>query len=262
MSANLPLAGMKIVVTRTPEQAEPWLRRLKALGAEARNLPMIELAACAPDALDAALDRIATYDWLAFTSANAVRFTVRRIRERGESPRALVATTQVAALGDATREALTAADVPTVVVGDKADGHGLADALFRQGKRGKRVLVPAARIGRPELVERLRAAGASVDVVAVYDTLAPRAPDSELLDALRAGTFDVVVLASPSAARNLWNELDGALHERVRVVCIGPTTMSAAQEQGYRVAATAAEPSIDGLVGALLRAPRTAQLGG
>jgi uroporphyrinogen III methyltransferase/synthase len=149
-----------------------------------------------------------------------------------------------------------------VLLGDAAHGHGLAKALFRKGMRGKRVLAPAARIGRVELVDKLRAAGAVVDVVPVYDTRAPRDPDPLLLDALRTGTVDVVALASPSAAGNLWNALGGPPHDRVHIACIGPTTAAAASELGFRVDLVAATPSLEGLVEALLQATRLVQPGG
>jgi uroporphyrinogen-III synthase len=251
MTRQGPLSGLRIVVTRERTQAKPWLDKLSELGAEALCLPMVEFAPHDPTALDAALDALPSYDWIAFTSANAVRFVAERCRERGRNPASMNAVS-IAAVGNATARLLYQAGVTVTLTASESTGRGLANDLIEHGIVGQRVLLPSARTGRPELRELLAAAGATVDVVPVYATVVPAAPDPELVQALRNGTFDAVVLASPSAARHLRTVLGGVPPANVAVICIGITTAGAARELGYQVAAVAGEPSVGGLIEALL----------
>lgn len=256
-----PLRGTRVIVTRTAEQSEPWLRRLTELGAVAYCLPMIEIVPCDPEALDTELDRFDSYDWVVFTSTNAVHHTLERCRQRGESPAAELARVSVAAVGTVTSRALHMAGIAVSLTPADQSARGVAQALGEAGIAGKRVLLPCSRSARSELPRLLTAAGARVIVVPVYDTIAPTAPDARLLAALREGAVDVLTLASPSAARNLFAALEGSPSAGVAVVCIGETTANAARELGYSVAAVAASPSIDGLVSALM-AVRGAQVEG
>jgi uroporphyrinogen III methyltransferase/synthase len=212
---------------------------------------MVEFMPCDPAQLDAALDALPQYDWIAFTSANAVRFVVAHCGERGLHSSRLSAV-QVAAVGDATARSLREAGISVTLTASEATGRGLADELVARGVAGQRVLLPSARAGRPELRELLMAAGAIVEVVPVYDTVAPARPDPALVQALRDGTVDAIVLASPSAARNLHRALGGTPAANVAVVCIGATTAGAARERGYQVTAVAREPSIGGLTDTLV----------
>lgn len=251
MSAPGPLGGLRVVITRERAQAEPWLNTLSELGMEALSLPMLEFVACEPAALDAALDAFTSYDWIVFTSANAVRFVTARCRMLGLHP-ARLGEVQIAAVGGATAESLRAAGVGVTLTASGATGRGLAAELIARGVAGQRVWLPSARAARPELRNLLRAAGAIVEVTPVYDTVAPTAPDPHLLRALRSGAVDVVVLASPSAARNLRAALGGTPAVSVQVVCIGATTADTARELGYRVAMVARVPSATGLTEALI----------
>lgn len=251
MSAPGQLGGLRVVITRERAQAAPWLDKLSNLGAEALSLPMVEFVSCDPAPLDAALDALPQYDWVGFTSANAVRFVAARCRERGQQP-ACLHVARIAAVGEATAQALREAGVSVTLTAAKATGRGLAEELIAGGITGQRVWLPSARAARPELLNLLRAAGAIVEATPVYDTVAPANPDPHLLRALRAGAVDVVVLASPSAARNLQAALGGTPAASVQVVCIGATTADTARELGYRVAMVARVPSATGVAEALI----------
>ncbi|MCY4616061.1 MAG: uroporphyrinogen-III synthase, partial [Chloroflexi bacterium] len=140
-------------------------------------------------------------------------------------------------------------------VPSRGSGEGVADALTERGVEGARILVPHAERADPALVERLHAAGATVDEVTLYLAAPPATPPAEVLAAVRAGDIDAVTFTSSSTVRNLATLLDGdieALSGAV-VACIGPQTAEAAIEAGLPPHVVADEPSVDGLVGALRR---------
>ncbi len=135
------------------------------------------------------------------------------------------------------------------MTGSRASGAALAADLAHLGVEGKRVLLPRSRQGRPELADGLRRAGAVVDDVAFYDTVAVPAG---VEDAARLTDVDAVVLTSPSAVASLVAAVGPAGARRVRAVTIGPTTGAAARDAGLIVMAEAREQSPDGIVAALL----------
>lgn len=206
--------------------------RLVALGATVLEAPSIAVAPPESwDELDAALREVETFAWIAFASGNAVDCTVARAAALGVPPGAL-ARPRLAAVGAATArrvaERIRAADlVPRV-----ANGAALAAEL---GPRvsGRRVLVPRAAGGRPELVDGLSRAGATVAAPVAYRTV-PVPPEDlrPLADALASGTVDAVVFASPSAVRSVVAALGPrrTLLGSVTLAAIGPTTASALRD--------------------------------
>ena len=246
-----------MLVTRTRQQASTLAEALTAEGAQPVLLPAIEIARRAdPGAVRAAIEglREGEYEWVAFTSANAVEAWFDLVRGAGEDAR-LFAGAGIAAVGTATARALEARGLSADLVPTRGSGAGLADALIEIGVEGARVLVPRAERADPALVERLRAAGATVDEVTLYLAAPPAAPPPEVLDAIRAGEIDAVTFTSSSTVRNLATLLGGdvdALRGAV-VACIGPQTAEAAMEAGLPPQVVSEEPSVDALVGALRR---------
>ena len=131
----------------------------------------------------------------------------------------------------------------------EATGAAIAAELAAAGVTGARVLLARARAGRPELPAALRAAGATVDDVALYDTVRVQ-PTAEAVAGVLAS--DLVVLTAPSAVESLADALGAERAGDVAVVSIGPTTSAAARSHGFAVAAESAAQSIDGLVAAVL----------
>lgn len=251
--ASDSLAGCRVLVTRAADDAGPLLRRLRGLGAEAIALPTIQrLPPEDPRVLDTALQPPLPYDWVVFTSRAAVRAVLARLAENGWTTTEWAAGARLAAVGDSTRQALTRAGLEVSRMAPDGTGESLAEVLVRGGVAGARILFPAADIAGEALPQRLRAAGAQVDVVTAYRTVRPNA-NPRTVERARRG-IDAVLLASPSAARNLVAMLDGNIEplQRSRAVCIGPTTASAIRGMGVEPAAIAAEPSDAGLVTALL----------
>lgn len=241
-----------VVITRPVQQAEPLAALLQRRGFVPVRFPTIAIRAVAPNpALDAALGRLAAYDWVVFTSANGVRLVWERATALGQTT-ALQAA-RVAAIGPKTAAALrqrgiVPAFVPTEYVAE-AILPGLGDL------RGRRVLLLRAAQARPALPQGIRQAGGQADEIAVYDTV-PGQPDPAAWAALRRGV-DYLTFTSPSTARHFVAlvrraGLDPlALPRAPRVVCIGPITAAAARQLGFSVDAVAQPYTIEGLVDAL-----------
>ena len=254
-----PLAGWRVLVTRTRTQASSLAAALQAEGAEAVLLPAIEIERRAdPAAVHASIEalRDGAYGWVVFTSDNAVDAYLDLVREAGADAR-LFAGARLAAVGPATARGLEARGLAADLVpsgGSDASGDGLGAALVARGVAGARVLVPRAEGVRPELLERLRAAGAMVDELTLYLAAPPAEPSAELLAQLRAGEIEAVTFTSSSTVRNLATLLGGELAtlRGAVVACIGAQTAEAAIEAGLPPDVVAASPSVEGLVAALL----------
>jgi uroporphyrinogen III methyltransferase/synthase len=137
----------------------------------------------------------------------------------------------------------------------------MAEALANLGIEGSQILVPRAERARPQLLQKLRDAGAEVEELTLYLAAPPEDPPADVLAAVRAGAVDVVTFTSSSTVRNLVALLDGELDglRDAVVACIGPATAQAAQEAGLIPNVVAEEASVDGLVAALRRYVRTQQ---
>ncbi len=220
-----PLADRRIVVTRPRRQTEPLAQALSQLGASVTALPLIEV-----EALDMTLDP-APYDWVVFTSANAVAAV-------GAPPGLRVAT-----VGPATADAVREHGVEPSFVPERFAAEEIASGL--EPLAGARILLPQADLADPGLADELRRRGAAVDVVTAYRTVDVERSGDELA-ALRAA--DAVVLASGSAARSLARQ--GGAGDAL-VVCIGPKTAEAARDAGLEVGLVAREATSEGIIHAL-----------
>ncbi|WP_242347036.1 uroporphyrinogen-III synthase [Anaeromyxobacter terrae] len=230
-----------VVVTRGKGGEDALSARLRALGAEVREVPSIAFADPAdPGPLDGALRALDRFEWAVFTSATAVDRTVARLLALGLEVAAL-ARLRLAAVGPATAERLARAVREPDLVPGEAKGDALARALAPH-VRGRRVLFPRPAEGRPETVAGLLAAGAELTAVEAYRTVpAPAEAIAPLGDWLARGEIDAVAFASPSAVRAVVSALGerAALLRDVLLAAIGPTTAEALREHGL---APGAEP--------------------
>jgi len=247
-----PLQNKRVVVTRAREQATELCAQLTNLGATPLLMPMIKIAPLDElTALDQAIQTIETYDWLIFTSTNTVAvFCDRWTALKGNR---FPATPKVAAVGAATADALRQHGIEPAFVPDKfvatKIAAGLGDIV------GARVLLPQAEIARPELADLLRAQGAQVAALSVYQTLTLPL-DQAAVKALQQGV-DVIIFTSPSTVQNFYNalrqqNLDLALLQQSQIACLGPVTAQAAQDLGLTVALVADEATVEGLVQTLV----------
>ena len=238
------LAGWRVLVTRQPEQAAGLAEALARAGAVVIEVPLVAIVPPAdPSALAGAVARLGDYDWLALTSANAVRALAGALGSRGLPPSLRLAT-----VGASTTRAVTEALGAPVALAPAGDfrAEGLVAAFASHDLRGKRVLVPVSDRARDTLAEGLAAQGALVDVVTAYRTITPAEAPSRLASALAAGV-DLVTLASPSAVEGFVSSCPAGTAWPPAVV-IGPVTEKAALAAGLHVAAVAATPSVEGLI--------------
>jgi len=248
VSAEKPLAGKRIVLTRAPEQAREWARALEQLGAEVIVLPTVAFAP-PEDArpLDQELHRLNRFDAILFLSKNAVRYVSDRLKQLGMKVEMLQSPHRIiAAVGPGTAGALAAQGVRVDHVAEGRTGEALAGEL-RQSLKGRKVLLPRSDKGDDRVLRALREAGAEVTEVIAYRTTTPASLDPAILGRIRRADVDAIVFASPSAYHNLSDALGpaeaAALSSRVHFVAIGPTTARAMGEAGARVAVEASEGS-------------------
>lgn len=250
--ADAPLAGVRILITRSVRDGGPLRQQLEAVGGEVSHLPTIAVEQ--PDdwtPLDQALRHLADYHYVAFTSRNAVEAVFSRLQHAG-LPVEIPQGPKVVAAGEVTARVLRDYGVETAVRPDRQTARGVAAAIVADEPGGKRVLYPTSDLAGARLRLDLEAAGAIVDQIVTYRTVVPPDSDSIVLDDLRSGRVDVVIVASPSAVRNLKDILqrDWSCLRLARIVCIGNTTARAVREEGLEPAAVASVPSVDGLVSA------------
>ena len=244
-----PLAGRRILVTRAEEQAAGFCRRLNDLGAEAIEYPTIRLVPPADLApLSDAIERLASYHWVVFTSANGVSALWNQWAMVG-SPRADLfwpsGSVRAAAIGPTTAGTLLDRDVRPAFVPAEFIAERVAEGLGDVA--GNRILLPRADIARPALAILLRERGALVDEVTAYCTV-PAVPMGPLPDGL-----DCIAFTSSSTVRcfvALTRETP--LPASTKVACIGPITAQTAREMGLRVDVVARQYDVDGLIQAIV----------
>ena len=204
--------------------------------------------------LDGALDTLATFTWVIFTSVNGVAMVDRRLAARGLDWSAL-AGRRVAAIGPATADALAEHGVRADVVPAEYRAEGLVERLRSVLTPADRVLLPRAAQTRDVLVTELRRLGADVTEVPAYATRRAEAGAARLREALAAGTIDAVTFTSSSTARNFaelfTDDERRAWLARVTVASIGPITAATAAEYGMTTDVMPGEYTIPALARAL-----------
>jgi uroporphyrinogen III methyltransferase/synthase len=250
-----PLSGQRIVVTRDRSQAGALAERLEAWGAAVIELPVIELAPPADSGpLDSAIGHLEEYDWILFTSANAVRRFFARLFERGRDARAIRA--RLCAIGPATRAAVESFSLRVDLMPAEYAAEGLVAAFQTQGSSmaGCRILLPRAAVARDLVPDTLRAMGAQLDLVEVYRTMIPADAASRAQEVLAGPPPDWITFTSSSTVKNLLAVAGREAVQGARLASIGSATTETAQRHGLTIHAEASPSTIDGLVEAILRA--------
>jgi uroporphyrinogen-III synthase len=248
------LRGKCIVVTRAREQAEEFARRVEQCGGRVLYFPMVAYEPPRDSAtLDRALDAISSFDWLVFTSQNAVRFFAARARQRNVNP-AQMEKLLVAAVGPETVRAAEAEGYRVAHVAAVHSGMALANELGAK-LSGRRVLLPRSDLASEELPKLLSAQGAVVTDVIAYRTVQPRRSREDALRLLLAQPVDAVTFASPSAFQHFADVLGAdevrKLASTAAFAVIGPTTAQALRHADVRVAVEAPEATMESLFAAL-----------
>ncbi len=255
---NRPLFGKTIVVTRARAQAGDLVKQLSDLGAECLECPTIRVTP--PDdigPLDAAVNSVADYDWIIFTSVNGVIRFFDRLNELGLDTRAL-GRIRTAAIGPSTAEKMAAYGLKTDVLPDSYRAESVVAAFENRDMHGKKVLIPRALDARPILPEKLRESGALVTEVPVYKTVFADQNADRLIKRLGEKSVHLVTFTSSSTAANFRKLLPEdetlmkSLMEGVKTASIGPITSETAENMGFNVDITARTYTIPGLCEAIL----------
>lgn len=251
-----PLFGWNVLVPRTKEQSGSTISRLESYGATAEVVPTISVEPPrTPQQMERAVKGLVTgrYEWIGFTSVNAVKAVREKFEEFGLDARAF-AGLKVAAVGGVTADALREwGIVPDLVPSGEKSANGLLadwppfDEVLDPINR---VFLPRADIATDTLVAGLVEMGWEVDDVTAYRTVRAAPPAAEIREAIKGGQFDAAVFTSSSTVRNLVG-IAGKPHPSTVIACIGPATAKAAEEHGLRVDVLAPEASSDSLVDAL-----------
>jgi len=251
-----PLFGWRVLVPRTKEQAGEVISRLQAWGAVPEQVPTIAVEPPrTPQQMERAVKGLVTgrYQWIAFTSVNAVRAVREKFEEYGLDARAF-AGIKVAAVGEQTAAALRAFGImPDLVPDRKQSAEGLADvwpAYDDVLDPINRVLLPRADIATESLLARLTSLGWEAEDVTAYRTVRAAPPPAPIREAIKGGGFDAVLFTSSSTVRNLIG-IAGKPHAVTVIAVIGPETAKTAAEFGLRVDVMAPRPSVTALVDAL-----------
>lgn len=252
---NRPLFGRRIMVTRTAEQARPFVDLLASRGAEALCCPTI--ATVPPeswDDLDHAIEALDSTDILVLTSANAVDTFFGRLAFRDRDVRAL-AGIEVAAVGPKTALSIRRYGVIPDLVPEDYRAEGVVKLLTGRGVEGKRVLYPRANLARDLIPSQLTAAGAVVADPVAYRTVAPEGGRERIRELLESGEIDAVTFTSSSTVENFvamaGREVNRLL-KGVAVVTIGPLTTATAERLGLTVAVQPTEYTLEAMVGAMV----------
>jgi uroporphyrinogen III methyltransferase / synthase len=262
-----PLKGRTIIITRALAQATEFAAALEGYGARVISCPAIEIVepeSYAP--LDEAIENLYGYDWLVFTSVNGVDHFLRRMEARAVAASELDAL-RVCAIGEATADRLREAEVHVDLVPEQFKAEGVYAALERfvggrERLSGKNFLIPRAAVARDYLPRALDEAGARVDVVAAYRTIAPHSSELGRVRALLAGGgVDCITFTSSSTVRNFAQLFDATdlreLLDGIMIACIGDITATTAAEYGLRADIQPAEFTTHALAQAIADYYRT-----
>ncbi len=240
-----PLAGRTVAVTRARPEASGLALRLRALGASVLEAPAIRIVALEGPPLDPS-----PYDLICVMSPNGVAQMFARLAAADPALDARsLAGAKVAAIGPGTARALVAHGIRADIVPERSVAESLVEALEQVPVR--RALVARAAEARDVVPDALRARGAEVDVLALYETVA-EAPEPRLLE--QALAADYLTFTSSSTVRFLLAAAGGPerISPRTRLVSIGPVTSQTLREAGLEPHVEAERHDIDGLLEALL----------
>ncbi len=246
-----PLFGKRILVTRTREQAGEFSEALRQSGAEPIEFPTIEvIPPDSWDAVDKAIEELATYDWIIFTSTNGVKFFIDRLYSLNRDIRELKGI-KICAIGPKTSQAIKSLGIRVDMVPDKFIAEEVIEALGKNTISGGRFLLPRALVAREILPQEIQRLGGRIDVVPVYQTVRPVQDKEKIKDMIKSGGIDMVTFTSSSTVKN-FTEIFGKDADRLlnstAVACIGPVTAKTAKEKGLKVSVTAKDYTTAGLI--------------
>jgi len=244
----MTLAGVSVVITRAREQASELAVLLQAAGARVIELPLIELRE--PEdwqPVDDAVARIQSYNWILFTSANAVRYFGTRVTGDVSNIPA-----RVCCIGPKTREVSEKAGWRVDLVPREYVAESVAEAFAAENLAGAKILLPRAAVARDLVPQALRERGAQVDIVDVYRNIIPEdAPGNANAVFGETPRPDWIAFTSSSTVKNLLACVPREALVNVKIASIGPVTSETARKHGLHVDVEATPHTMEGLVSAI-----------
>ncbi|SHN68761.1 uroporphyrinogen-III C-methyltransferase [Desulfovibrio litoralis] len=250
-----PLFGKSVVVTRAREQASGLAHSLTELGAEVIQFPTIEITRLADySAVHNAINKLDSYDWVVFTSVNGVKHFWHELRSLGKDARAFK-NARLAAIGPATADALIEKGLVPDFVPESYVAEGVVEGLTKLGMGNKKILIPRALVAREVLPEELIKAGATVEILPVYETKPGAAKKEAVLKAIENKELDCITFGSSSTVDNFFSLVSPELlkkHPEIKLASIGPITGKTLEKYGVQVAIEGKEFTIPALVEAIV----------
>jgi uroporphyrinogen III methyltransferase/synthase len=249
-----PLFGKRVVVTRAAQQSASLVDKLTELGAEILEMPSTRIARMDLSPLREELPRLNTYQWLVFTSQNAVSIFWEQLIGSQRDARSLSGL-MIAAVGPATAGALLERGIAVDVIPERFVAEALLEKLReRDDVTGSRVMYVTAEGAREVLIDGLTELGAEVNVVKAYRSVQDGAGAARLRKALENDTINAVTFTSASSVRGFADVVGDELARKASAITIGPQTTEAVLEAGIELLGEAEESTIDGLVAAVEKA--------
>ena len=251
-----PLFGKRIVVTRSRGQVSVFAEQLIDLGATTIEFPTIDVVPPASwGELDNAIKNIETYNWLIFTSANAVKFFMERLRSLGRDIRMLKGV-NICVVGPKTAESLEQYGLLADLVPTEFKAEGVLAALGNGNIQGMKFLIPRAKVAREIIPEQLRERGAEVTVATAYENVKPATDVERVKKLFQDKKISVVTFTSSSTVHNFIEILGQkeykSLTNGVAVACIGPVTAKTAEDYGLKVTIMPKDYTIPAFVEAMV----------
>ena len=255
-TADNPLRGWRILVTRASHQAFALSEPLRRLGATVFEIPTIEIKSTGNrGALEHALLKIDHYDTLILTSVNGVEIFFDRYNRLG-LPIVDMQHLRVVAIGPATAQAIQSEGLSVSIVPEKYIAESVVEALRGKISQWSRVLIVRAKVARDVLPNELQKMGAKVDVIDVYETLVPEGAKEKLEKLFRdpSSRPHLITFTSSSTANNflsLLGENAGEFLDGVHRASIGPVTGETLRQSGFPPTIEAQDYTMNGLVEAI-----------
>jgi uroporphyrinogen III methyltransferase/synthase len=212
--------------------------------------------------MDSAIDRIDSFDWILFTSANAVSFFCNRLTERHPDGISAILGQVIGAIGPVTAKVLTDAGVQVDIVAGDSRSEGVLASIIEfaggpESLSGVSILLPRARVAREVLPAELARLGAHIETVEAYQTVRPAIESNKIIASLQDGQIDAITFTSPSTVANFATLVGtrnlSALLRNSLVACIGPVTAATARAHGVEALIEPEKHTASALVEAIAR---------
>ena len=249
-----PLFGKKIIVTRAREQASSLVEILEEEGAHVIEFPVIAITE--PEdysELDNAIKNIKKYNWIIFTSVNGVKFFLKRLRHHKKDVRILEGI-NICAIGPKTAKIFENFGIVPDFIPKKYQAEYIIEGMLKLGIKGKKFLLPRAKVARKILPQKIKEQGGEIDVVTVYETKMPDTNKSEVIELLKNKKIDYITFTSSSTVKNFVEMIEKKLDllKNVKLVSIGPITSNTLRDYGLSPSIEAKKFTIEGIKEAIL----------